>query len=113
MKNSEYQCITKMIDYINRAEAYTNNITFEEFSENTMIIDASVFAISQIGELVKNLDKEFQNKYCNIKWHILKSLQNRIVHDYDGINLELIWTIIKRDIIKLRYDLKEIIKENN
>ncbi len=112
MKNNEYQCIRKMIDYINRAEKYTENINFEEFSEDTMIIDATVFAISQIGELVKNLDKDFQNKYNNIKWHILKGLRNRIIHDYEGINLELIWSIAKKDIIQLRYDLQQILDNN-
>lgn len=109
MKNNEYQCIKKMIEYINRAEQYTMNITFKEFSNNIMTIDATVFAISQIGELVKNLDKNFQNKYCSIKWHILKGLRNRIIHDYEGINLELIWSIVKKDIIQLRCDLQEIL----
>lgn len=95
MKNKEYQSINKMIEYINKAEKYTNNVTFEEFSENEMIVDATVFAISQIGELVKNIEQDFQKEHFNIKWYILKGLRNRIVHDYEGINLDLIWAIVK------------------
>lgn len=109
MKNKEYQSIIKMIEYINRAEQYTKNITFQEFSNNNMIIDATVFAISQIGELVKNLDKEFQKEYSSVKWHILKGLRNRIIHDYEGIQLNLIWTIVKEDIGQLRNDLENIL----
>lgn len=59
MKNKEYQSIVKMLEYINRAEQYTSNITFEEFSNSNMVIDATVLVISQVGELVKNLDKDF------------------------------------------------------
>lgn len=112
MRNKEYHSINKMIEYINRAEKYTSNVSFEEFSNNEMIIDATVFAISQIGELVKNIDKDFQKEYSDIKWHILKGLRNRIVHDYEGINLELIWTIVKKDIVNLRKQLQEILQDN-
>ena len=110
MKNKEYQSIVKMIEYIDRAVQYTNNITFEDFSNNNMIIDATIFVISQIGELVKNLDKDFQEKYPKIKWYILKGIRNRIIHDYDGINLEIVWAIVKEDITKLRIDLEEILE---
>ena len=48
---------------------------------------ATVFAISQIGELVKNISDETIKKYNNIEWIVIKSLRNKIVHDYDGIKL--------------------------
>ena len=63
MKNKEYRSIIKMIEYINRAEQYTKNFTFEDFSNDIKTIDATVLVISQIGELVKNLDKDFQKQY--------------------------------------------------
>ncbi len=109
MKNKEYQTIIKMIDYINRAEMYTKGISFNEFSKDIKTIDATVFVISQIGELVKNIDNSFQNRYPNIKWHILKGLRNRIVHDYEGINLEVMWDIAKRNLPELRENLQEIL----
>lgn len=112
MKSKEYHAISKMIEYIIKAEKYTKNITFKEFSNNEMIVDATVFAISQIGELVKNIDRDFQKEYSNIKWYILKGLRNRIVHDYEGINLELIWAIVQKDIVKLREELQDILKSN-
>lgn len=109
MRNKEYQSINKMIQYIDRAINYVDSLTFEEFSNSDMVIDATVFAISQIGELVKNIDKDFQKEHPNIKWQILKGLRNRIVHDYEGINLNLIWSIVKGDIIGLKEDLLEIL----
>lgn len=100
-----------MIENIEKDEKYTKDVTFDEFSRNDMIIDATVFAISQIGELVKNISIDLQDKYPNIKWHILKELRNRIVHDYEGINLDLIWSIIQKDIIKLKCELKEMLEK--
>lgn len=72
-------------------------------------IDATVFAISQIGELVKNISIETIEKYPNIEWNMIKGLRNRIVHDYEGINLTSIWYILNNDIIELEENLKRIL----
>ena len=50
-----------MIEYIDKALKYTNRLTFEEFSNNEEKVDATVFVISQIGELVKILVKKQPN----------------------------------------------------
>lgn len=113
MKNKEYMSIRKMIEYIDKALRYTQNCSFKEFLDNEEKVDATVFAISQIGELVKNISKETMKKYSNIEWIIIKNLRNKIVHDYEGIKLNFIWDIIKEDIIKLKLELEQILEENN
>lgn len=112
MKNKEYQSIIKMIEYINRAEQYTKDLSFEDFSKDIKTIDATVLVISQIGELVKNFDKDFQLQNDNIKWHILKGLRNRIIHDYEGINLDVIWSIIQKDLQPLKINLQQMLNDN-
>ena len=111
MKNKEYMSLKKMIEYINKALKYTEGCSFETFSRNEEKVDATVFAISQIGELVKNITKESMERYNNIELIIIKNLRNKIVHDYEGINLNLIWDIITDDIIQLKMDLEKILKE--
>ena len=111
MKNKEYMSLKKMIEYIDKALRYTENCDFEQFTNNEEKVDATVFAISQIGELVKNISKETMNKYPNIEWIVIKNLRNKIVHDYEGIKLNFIWDIIINDLIQLRNDL-EILIEN-
>ena len=112
MKNKEYMSIKKMVEYIDKALRYTEGCDFESFSENEEKVDATVFAISQIGELVKNISKETMEEYPQIEWIILKNLRNKIVHDYEGIKLNFIWDIITEDIVLLKSDLEQIIKEN-
>ena len=80
MKNKEFISIRKMIDYIDKALRYTKGCDFEQFCSNEEKVDATVFAISQIGELVKNISKETMDKYPNVEWIIIKNLRNKIVH---------------------------------
>ena len=52
-------------------------------------------------------------KYTNIEWIIIKNLRNKNVHDYEGIKLNLIWDIVKNDIVQLKVDLQEILDNNS
>lgn len=58
MKNKEYMSLIKMIEYIDKSIKYTKGYDFEKFCNDEKTIDATVFSISQIGELVKNMSKE-------------------------------------------------------
>lgn len=113
MKNKEYMTLKKMIEYINKALRYTENCDFESFSSNEEKVDATIFAISQIGELVKNISKDTMEKYPNIEWIIIKNLRNKIVHDYEGIKLNFIWDIITKDIIQLKANLEKILEDDD
>lgn len=90
--------IQKIINYINSILTYTDNIDYDNFIENSMMVEACVFNLSQIGELVNKLDKEYISKNEDIPWFKMRGLRNRIVHDYDGVNLKLIWEIISTDV---------------
>ena len=113
MKNKEYVSITKMIQYIEKALKYTEGITFEEFKDNEEKQDATIFSISQIGELVKNIEEDTQKQYPDIEWIVIKSLRNKIVHDYEGINLTIIWDILKNDLIPLKNNLEKIMNKED
>jgi len=111
MKNEEYISLIKMLEYIDKAIKYTKGYTFERFCEDEKTIDATIFAISQIGELVKNISKETMDKHTNIEWNMIKGLRNRIVHDYEGISLKSIWYILSNDINELRQSIQSILEQ--
>lgn len=99
-----------MIEYINKALLYTKGYTFEEFCNDSKTVDATVFIISQVGELVKNITEHTKNKYTNIEWNMIKGLRNRIVHDYEGIILKSVCYVIKVDIVELKAEIQNIIE---
>ncbi len=107
MKNQKI--ILKIINYIDSILKYTNNVDYVEFRNNSMMVEACVFNLSQIGELVNKLDKEYMAKNPETPWFKMRGLRNRIVHDYEGVNLKLIWEIIDTDIKILRQQLLKLI----
>ena len=103
MKNQKI--IHKIINYIDSILKYTKDVNYNEFENNSMMVEACVFNLSQIGELVCKLDEEYIASYSEIPWFKIRGLRNRIVHDYEGVNLNLIWEIISMDIKSLKDQL--------
>ena len=100
--------VEKIIKYISKVLYYTKEIEYDDFIDNSMLVEACVFNLSQIGELANKIDKEFEEKNSSIPWRVLYGLRNKIVHDYEGVNLVLIWDIVKEDLPELNNQFKEL-----
>lgn len=77
----------------NKIILYTNNISFEEFTADEKTIDAVVRNFEIIGEAVSRLPTEFKNNHPEIDWRRIKGFRNRIVHEYFGVDLSIVWQI--------------------
>jgi len=95
----KYQIIfRKLLGYISKTLAYCEGKTFDEFIADSMLVEACVFNLSQMGELVRLYVQELRERHPGIPWHNMYNLRNRIVHDYEGIDFYMIWDIIRQDL---------------
>ena len=97
--------ITKMIKYAQDSIKYLNSICYEDLIEDERTLVFSVFSLSQLGELVTKIDKSLRDKYINIPWNDIKSIRNRVVHDYEGVQYRIVWNILTKQIQPLIKDL--------
>ncbi|MCC8105483.1 MAG: DUF86 domain-containing protein [Clostridiales bacterium] len=102
--------VSKMLTYIDKIQRYSNGMTYDTFVENDLVLEACVFNLSQLGELANKVDQEYKKKHSEIPWSQVYGLRNRIVHDYEGVNLQLVWEIISDDLPELKESL-QVIKE--
>lgn len=100
--------ISKMLGYVEKIEKYSANMIYEEFVKNEIVVEACVFNLSQMGELANKLDDVYREQHSNIAWKQIYGLRNRIVHDYEGVNLKLVWEIIEYDLPELKDKLSEL-----
>lgn len=97
--------VEKIIKYTEKILEYAKDSDYESFINNSILVEACVFNLGQIGEISNKIDPDFENSYSQIPWRVLYGLRNKIFHDYEGVNLILIWDIITEDLPKLKEQL--------
>ena len=109
MTDKDKTILQKIIEYIEDTYQYTHGLTFELFLKDKKTISASAFAISQIGELAKELTNEIQKANSTIPWKSIKGMRNKIVHDYKNVDYFVMWMTINNDLPELKMQLVKII----
>jgi len=96
---------------IDRIEQYIKNLSFDAFSDDQKSVDAVVRNLEIIGEVANRLPVEFKEKYSEIEWHKVIGLRHRIIHEYFGIDLEIIWQILHKDLLELKQKIMQILSD--
>jgi uncharacterized protein with HEPN domain/GNAT superfamily N-acetyltransferase len=107
-----FTVLRKMLKYCDDSRKYAIGKTLSEFTSDERSLVFSIFSLSQLGELVTVLDKSFTAQYNEIPWNALKSIRNRIVHDYEGVQYKIIWNIIQNEIPVLAEAIHKILQFN-
>jgi uncharacterized protein with HEPN domain len=82
------------------------------FSNNSLVQDAVVFNLLQIGELAKSkLSDSFKKTHSDIPWNDVYGFRNRLVHDYESIRLTIVYESITEDLPKLQNLIGKVIKD--
>ena len=101
------ECIGKIWKYTEK----TNDA--EELFElnDQMNLNASLTLLTNIGENVSKITEKLKHEYSNIEWQQIKDFRNRIVHDYVGIDLAIVYEVITNDLKMLKPEFEKMIKE--
>ena len=110
-KRSLKLLIDDIWESIEKIERYTEGMTLGSFQSDEKTSDAVVRNLEIIGEAAGRLPEEFMDRNSEIEWFKIVGLRNRIVHEYFGVDLEIIWQIIKRDFPAFKKSLKGIRSE--
>lgn len=88
---------------------YTQGLSFEDFLADDKTIDAVVRNFEIIGQASLRIDEDFRLENPQIEWKKLRDFRNRIVHDYFGIDYEIVWSILTQDLEELVFQLDQLL----
>jgi len=106
--------LLNILEYIGKIWKYTENANnAEELFElnEQMNLNASLTLLVNIGENASKTTEELKNDYPNVEWQKIKDFRNRIVHDYVGIDMAIVYEIITNDLKTLKPEIIKIIKD--
>ena len=97
-----------ILDAAKYAEDFTKGITLAEFKKDRKTVFAATRAIEIIGEATKNLPKILTNQYPGIPWKDIAGMRDKLAHEYFGVDLDVLWKTIQKDVPELRKQIKEV-----
>ena len=100
-----------ILESIRDIENFLNGISKDKFLINKEKQNAVIKSLEIIGEAVKNLPVGFTIKYPYVDWARIAGMKNKLVHQYFGVDLEIVWKVLKDDLPQLKKDIKEILEK--
>ena len=95
---------------IDKIREYTKNLTAQEFCNNELIQDAVIRNIEIIGEATKKISANLKSQYREIPWKEMSGMRDKLIHDYFGVDVEVVWKSVKEDIPYLKSLIQSIDK---
>jgi len=113
MKRDLILFIHDILENIELIEDSTEKISSSKFKLDRLLFDATMRRLEIIGEAVKNIPESFRDKYPAVPWKKISGLRDILIHAYFGIQSEIIWNIIKKDLPELKKQIKEILEKED
>ena len=99
------------IDSIRDIESFSKGMTFEEFKADRKTINAVVRSVEVIGEASKKIPESVTARYPGVPWKRVAGMRDKLIHEYFGIDLEILWKVAKEDIKGIRPHIRRILRE--
>ena len=103
--------IQDILDAINKIEKYTKGFTRVKFQKNTLVADAVAKNLEIIGEASKRIPASIKSQIPSIQWKKIIGLRNILIHEYSGIDKDIVWDIIEHKLPDLKIYLNQILNK--
>ena len=99
-----------ILESIYLIEEYIKDKSKSEFLKLTQLQDSVIRRITIIGEAIKNIPDDFKETHPKIPWKQIIGMRDILIHQYFGIDLNLTWEVIEKDLPKLKKQIVSIKK---
>ena len=103
--------IFRIIEAVESIHKIIENITYEEFKGNDLLVSAVILKFEIVGEIAKYISEELRNKDNGINWKDLIEYRNYLIDNYFDVDLITLWKKSNNDLVKLKEKLL-ILKDN-
>jgi uncharacterized protein with HEPN domain len=112
MRRREYvDCVQDMLDAIEKATQFVTGMDYAAFTNDDKTVFAVIRALEVIGEASRQLPIEVRDQHSGVPWRSIAGTRDRLIHQYFGVDLGVIWKTVQEDLPKLRPVLDQILAE--
>jgi len=112
MLPSNRELLLHILDEVKFILTGTQHKHKDEVIYDPILSRALIRSLEIIGEAATKLDPEFKMLYPHIEWRKMAGTRNRLIHDYFGVDYDIVWDIITTKLPQLEIDISKIVSQN-
>ena len=98
-----------ILDTAIKTVEFTDGMSYETFTADDKTVFAVIRAFEVMGEATKNIPSDFQQQHADIPWREMAGMRDVLIHDYFGVNREVIWLTVTEQIPQLIRGIRSLI----
>lgn len=111
-KRENFTTVTHIAEAVERIKRWTEGISPEEFRDDELRQSAITRQLEIIGEATSRLTAEFLQTHADIlPWKAMKNMRNVLIHGYDEVDIDIVWTTATQDIPGIHAPLQDLLSE--
>ncbi len=99
-----------ILQAVSKIRQFTAGLTLSTFSQDVKTLDAVVRNLEIIGEAVKHLPEDVRTRSQDVDWRKIAGLRDILIHEYFGVNVEVIWDIVQQKLPQLEQTARDLLK---
>ncbi len=98
-------------DALSLVEEYVEGVDYPSWTKDRKTVDAVIRNLQIIGEAANHIPSSVQDTYAAIPWQEMKGMRNILVHEYFGVDLDVLWKTVKSDLPQLKVQIDRLLSE--
>jgi uncharacterized protein with HEPN domain len=100
-----------ILDALEKIDNFTAGLDLENFVNDDKTAFAVIRALEIIGEAARKVSKSIRSRYSDIPWQDMAGMRDKLIHDYFGVDLRVVWKTLQNDLPPLKKAITEVIQK--
>ena len=102
--------LNDILESVDDIHEFTRGMTYAEFAADKKTVKAVIRCLEVIGEAAKKIPAEIRASYSSLPWAEISGMRDKLIHEYFGVDIEIIWETVNSDLGSLKTVIPEILK---
>jgi uncharacterized protein with HEPN domain len=111
LRCSDDAYLEDILSFAQNGMKFVDGMSFEEFSADEKTIYAVIRALEVVGEATKKVSEDFKARHPSIPWRVMAGMRDKLVHDYIGIDLQVVWGAVTKNLPEIVPELRRLLSE--